>query len=298
MASIGAKAFNLVLRFGGIGKGFLDEKNARAEVVKDRTKGPAKPGSWIQKNCEIEEFRIDGHPNFTITPRKTTANLHVIFFHGGGYAYSITDFHWKFIAQLIKRTGASITVPLYPKAPEQDWAAAYPVMLNLYDQLLDKADRKNIVFMGDSAGAGWSLGLAQMLRDQGKPLPGKLVLLSPWLDAEATDPMQPAIEPKDHILSIDGIRAMGRWWAGPDNGPADFPISPIHASLDNLPPMIAFSGTHDILHPDTLALQRKADAAGIALDCHIYPEMQHDWILFPIREARQAIDQLVGFLAL
>ena len=36
--------------------------------------------------------------------------------------------------------------------------------------------------MGDSAGGGFSLALAQAIRDKGLELPKRLVLISPWVD--------------------------------------------------------------------------------------------------------------------
>jgi acetyl esterase/lipase len=40
---------------------------------------------------------------------------------------------------------------------------------------------ENIVIAGDSAGGGLSLALMMYLRDNGYPLPGAAILMSPWV---------------------------------------------------------------------------------------------------------------------
>ncbi|MEP2988444.1 MAG: alpha/beta hydrolase [Parasphingorhabdus sp.] len=296
MTSISAKLFNVALRLAGLKKNFANEEGARRALAKDRANGPAKPSKWLQNNCVIEEEVIDGFLNYHISPKSGESEQRVVYFHGGGYVFDIVKPHWDFLTKLVQRTGVKLTVPIYPLAPEHDWKASYSVIMKLYDGLIEREDSANLVFMGDSAGGGWSLGLAQMLRDQAKPLPSKLVLLSPWLDGKADDPAMAEIEPNDRIISLDGIQSMGRWWAGEDGNPGDFPVSPLFASIDNLPPMIVFTGSHDILHVDANRFHQKAKESGIAIDFHAYPNMQHVWMLFPIKEAKQVIDQIVEFL--
>lgn len=296
MTSISAKLFNIALRLAGLKKNFANEDGARKALAKDRANGPAKPSKWLYANCLVEEEVIDGFLNYHISPKSGGSDQRVVYFHGGGYVFDIVKPHWDFLTKLVKRTGIKLTVPIYPLAPEHDWKASYVVIMKLYNSLIEKNDPNNLVFMGDSAGGGWSLGLAQMLRDEDKPLPGKLVLLSPWLDGTASDPKMAAIEPNDRIISLDGIQTMGRWWAGKDGDPKDFPVSPLFAPIEDLPPMIIFTGSHDILHVDANRFQEKAMDKGVEIDFHAYPDMQHVWMLFPIKEAKQAIDQIVTFL--
>jgi acetyl esterase/lipase len=73
---------------------------------------------------------------------------------------------------------------VYPAAL-QDMISAY---LYLIDPPSNKTQKKilpsQIIFMGDSAGGNLALCTLLWLREQSKwPLPGGLVLLSPWMDA-------------------------------------------------------------------------------------------------------------------
>lgn len=63
-------------------------------------------------------------------------------------------------------------------------------------QLISTINPAELIFMGDSAGGGFALALAQKIRDENDPQPGQIILLSPWLDITLTNP---------NINDIDGI---------------------------------------------------------------------------------------------
>jgi acetyl esterase/lipase len=92
-------------------------------------------------------------------------------------------------------------------------------------------------------------------------------------------------------MDIPGLLAAGRWYAGSLSS-ADPKISPLFGSFASLPPIAVFTGTHDLLNPDSRRLQAKAAQEGAPLSLHEYEGMFHAWPLAPIREARQAIDEM------
>ena len=67
--------------------------------------------------------------------------------------------------------------------------------------------------MGDSAGGGLALGLAEVLRDQGDICPEELILISPGVDMTLTNPDIPNYVALDPMLGIDGVRRLGEVWA-------------------------------------------------------------------------------------
>jgi monoterpene epsilon-lactone hydrolase len=148
-----------------------------------------------------------------------------------------------------------------------------------------------VIVMGDSAGGGMALSLAQQLRDAARPLPTRLILISPGLDMTFSDPRQPVIAVQDKMLDIPGLLVAGRWYAGGLSS-ADPKISPLFGSLASLPPIAVFTGTHDLLNPDARRLQAKAAQDGALLSFHEYEGMFHVWPLAPIPEARQAINEM------
>lgn len=297
MISKRARFINFVLRLLKIQERLADYDTGMKFLARDRKNGPARPGRWFKKHSVINEHRIDGHKIYEIEPKQPRSKHHIFYLHGGGYAFNIVVLHWAMIKKLMKGTGASATVPIYPLAPEHDWLQSYPVVMQAYERAAAKYGAENITIMGDSAGGGYSLGLTQMLRDQGKPMPGKVILLSPWLDATASDPFQQELEKQDVLLSVQGAQTAGQFWAGEGNDPASFPVSPLFAAIDHLPPIALFAGSHDLLYADALRLEKNADAQNINIALHVGEEMQHVWMLLPIREAKLAQAQIIDFIS-
>ena len=297
MISKRARFINFILRRLKIQERLADFDTGMKFLARDRKNGPARPGRWFRKHSVISETRVQNQKIYEIELRQNSSKHHIFYLHGGGYAFNITFVHWMFLKHLIRKTGASATVPLYPLAPEHDWSESYPFVIAAFEKAAAKYGAENITVMGDSAGGGYSLGLAQMLRDRGKSLPGKIILLSPWLDAAACDPGQPDLEKHDVLLSVQGTQTAGQFWAGEGNDPKSFPASPLYASIENLPPIAVFSGSHDLLFADALRLKAIADERAITLPLHIGEEMQHVWMLMPIREAKAAKAEVVAFIS-
>lgn len=126
----------------------------------------------------------------------------VLYLHGGAYYLSSPATHrlitiplskaldarlfgtFCFITAHIDSTKLSVTIALdYRLAPEtrfpgplHDAVSAY---FRMTDDLLIPAE--NIIVAGDSAGGGLTLALMMYLRDNGYPLPGAAILMSPWV---------------------------------------------------------------------------------------------------------------------
>lgn len=55
----------------------------------------------------------------------------------------------------------------------------------------------DLILMGDSAGGGFVLALAQFMKQEEVPQPSQLILLSPWLDLSLSNPNIKEIDPSD-----------------------------------------------------------------------------------------------------
>lgn len=298
MISLRARFLFFIVRISGLKNYLLKPGRAEKLIARDHARGPALPVRWLRKHCDIERTEIDGQPLFRLSPKENGSSLHIFYLHGGGYAFNIVSLHWHFIKKLIRKTGASVTVPIYPLSPENKWDSSYAMVMQAFEQAVSRHGAENIVVMGDSAGGGFSLGLSQMLRNQKKALPRKLVLLSPYLDQTAADATQVELDKTDILISIEGIRRLGSWWMREGEDPAMFPASPLFEPVDRLPPMLVFAGTDEVLLADSLRLKQKGDEVAAEIDLRIYDRMQHVWMLLPIPEAKKALDEIVGFLTI
>jgi acetyl esterase/lipase len=67
--------------------------------------------------------------------------------------------------------------------------------------------------MGDSAGAGFALALAQKMKKDGISQSDQIILISPWLDVITSNSEIKAIEKQDPMLGVKGLQLAGKAWA-------------------------------------------------------------------------------------
>jgi epsilon-lactone hydrolase len=264
-----------------------------AEIEKDRRRGPALPPASLQREFHIRETISEGGRRFELsTHADRRKGPHILYFHGGAYVMQLIAPQWTLIGGLVRRTGGTATVALYPLAPEHDWRQGLDAADKAFDELAEKVGAANIVVAGDSAGGGLTLALALKRRDEGKPLPVGLVLFSPWLDITVSGADQPQLEKRDPSLNIPMLRRAGDMWARDTDRVSPY-VSPLFGEQEGLPPTLVFSGTRDLLFSDARRLVEKAPHVRLVT----YPEMFHVWMAAPIPEAGRALDQAAAFMA-
>jgi len=217
----------------------------------------------------------------------------ILYIHGGGYIGRPLPVHWRFLNTIAKQTGLEIIVPLYPLAPQYTYNYAYEKMLNLYQDLISKYEE--VTLMGDSAGGGFCLGLSEYLNELNINLPRQLILLSPWLDISMSNPQCRKYEDLDPFFTIDGMKEVGKLWAGEDEL-RNYKLSPIFGDISGLCPINIFVGTNEILYPDNLILYKKAIEKGVKINLHIKEDMEHVYVLYPIKEAKEAQEKIISLL--
>jgi acetyl esterase/lipase len=244
---------------------------------------PSQP-AWMGRRFDIDISEVDRRKVFTMSPRGTKSGPIILFLHGGAYSVGFTSQHWRFLAWLAEAARATVAAPDYPLSHEAGWRETLSMVRNTYSELADRAGSRELVVMGDSAGGGLALALAQSLKKDALPQPSRLILLSPWLDAGMGNPEIPAVEPLDPVLGAEALRLAGLRYAGGDD-PADARISPLYGDFNGLAPITLFTGTADILNPDARELRDRMRVQGLPLDYREYPAMIHDWALFDFPES-------------
>ena len=151
------------------------------------------------------------------------------------------------------------------------------------------------MFMGDSAGGGLALAFAQKLvKENAKVQPIKNILFSPWLDLSMQNPKITQQEHLDKILPIVGLITAGKKYAGGEDV-SNYLLSPINGEIEGIGDTLVIYGTQELFYPDCKKLQEKSKSYK-NFTFHEFPEMQHDWVIFPIPEAAQALDIAVDFI--
>lgn len=232
----------------------------------------------------------------TFESKEKVTNKHIIYFHGGAYIFEASPNHWKLAEKIVQKSSCRMTLIDYPLAPEHNYKETFEMVSGAYEMLIDQYPSDNFIFMGDSAGGGLALALAQeLLKEDHKKIPVMLVLLSPWLDLTMSNPNIKNLEHSDHILTVNMLRHAGMIYSNGDNQDQNL-LSPINGELKNLPKTIVFYGTQELFHADCDRFKSMMGDRNQDIMFREYQKMQHDWALFPIPESNQVINEICAFI--
>ncbi|MVA97262.1 alpha/beta hydrolase fold domain-containing protein [Nitratireductor sp. CAU 1489] len=295
MQSLKSRLVALVLKYTRK-KSFRSAAALHKRIAAARKVEDYRPPQTIGRRLDIKQRQVEGFPVYEVALPTLRSERRLIYFHGGAYCFEITPFHWNLIAELAERLAISITVPIYPLAPEHDIHAMFAMATTLYRQMVAQTPAGDILLAGDSAGGNMAVVLTMMAAREGLPLPAAHLLISPGLDMTMTNPQVEAAARRDPWLDIPGgLEAVRLYSAGIDV--ADWRVSPLYGDLSVLPPSLVFSGTSDLLYPDTLVFVEKARRAGVEIELVTGEKMFHVWPLIDMPEAREARERMVAFLS-
>lgn len=277
MPSLRSRIAVLALRTLGVKRWFADLTLFQKSIAKSQSPGIDKPPWFLNSWYQVSSSEYGGWTCYTVSPKVAPAKRHVLYLHGGAYVHQIMWPHWQLVGQLVEWLGCEVTVPIYPLAPSHGFRDVFPILLGLYGDLLERTHPAKLAVIGDSAGAGMALALAQQLKAQNLTRPKDLVLISPWLDITMSNPEIEALDLQDSMLSPLGLVEAGRMWAqGEDpNHPL---LSPINGDLTGLGQVSVFIGTQDLFLADCRRLRALMGESGAALNYHEYEGMFHVWV--------------------
>jgi acetyl esterase/lipase len=217
----------------------------------------------------------------------------ILYLHGGAFLFGSPASYRNRAMRVSYRARAEVFVPDYRLAPEHPFPAALDDAVVAYQYLRALRPALPILVAGDSAGGGLALSLALRLRQLGTALPDAIIAISPWLDLEATN----AEHARDRWLTSRHLARWASYYVG-DRDPADPLVSPAHADLAGLPPILAFAGEDEVLAASIRDLVTAARRAGTEAELCLGMGMQHDFLLtLPwLAESRRAWKRLTTFV--
>jgi len=259
-----------------------------------RSKKPLVP-KYLYKKFIVIEFSVAGKTVATIQSKEHVENIHIVYFHGGAYLLEGSSMHWKIVETVVVKVNCRVSYVDYPLAPENTYRATFDMIQKAFDSLTEQYPDDRFMLMGDSAGGGLALAFALKLANENvKVQPVKNILFSPWLDLSMQNQEIKNQEVLDKILPLNALIEAGKKYAGGDNT-GNYLLSPIHGDLASVNNTLIFYGTHELFYPDCKKLAEQTRNFGNFV-FHEFTEMQHDWVIFPIPEAKQALDTAIEFI--
>jgi len=222
----------------------------------------------------------------------------LLYLHGGGYVIGSCNTHRALAAHIAMESYADLLLPEYRLAPEHPFPAALIDAVTAYRWLLEQGyPPEQIVLAGDSAGGGLAIAALLELRELGLPLPAAVVCISPLTDAAGRGESMTTNLHRDPWLTPESNRFLLTHYLD-GQSPRHPLISPIHAKLDGLPPLLIQVGSDEILLSDSLRLADVARASGVEVTLRIWPQMWHVFHLMTpaLPEAEEAIHEIGVFV--
>ena len=242
---------------------------------------------------DVTQYKV-GHMQVFECAAEDDSKPIVLYIHGGAYFHNFSSRHWSAMTEWTEMTGCGMVIPNYPLLFRYTVKDAFPLMVQLYRQLLTRFPAKRIVIMGDSAGGGFSLALAQeILKTDSLDMPNRLILISPWVDVLGGDD---AIQEYDTFLNNEVLRHLGTDWAG-ELDPHDPIVSPLYGYMQELPPTDLFTGTWEVFYTDIVKTCDKMKAAGVDVSLHVKEKMGHVYPLWPCPEGKDARKEIAEIIS-
>ncbi len=235
-------------------------------VLVDQTTVGGRPAEWVRV--------ADAGPD------KPGGGRVVLYFHGGGFFMSSPVEHRILTWRLARACKSPVLAVDYRKAPDHAFPAWLEDAMAAYEDLLALGHAPaDVVVSGDSAGGNIALALAHRARRLGRPMPGKLVLFSPWADLACQGRSFDSNARRDAMFDAQGVRAMGEYLTR-DCDPRDPEVSPINADFKGFPEMLLFAGSTEVFLDDARTVASRARAAGVKADLYVYRHMPHVFPMF------------------
>lgn len=232
------------------------------------------------------------------SPSLVTDGRVLVFVHGGGYTMGSARGNLLAAIEMAHATGLPVVSVDYTLAPHGTWKTATDELAAVYSGLLKQGHAAGqIGLFGGSAGGGLIGGAVFKIRDQGLPLPGALVLMSPWSDITNTGDSYCTLANADPILTYDSLKIGADLYAAPTDQKNPY-VSPVYGDYSKgYPPMLIQGGTREIFLSNFVRQYQAARMAGQVAILDLYEGLPHGFQAFVADspEGRQAYKSATDF---
>ncbi len=212
----------------------------------------------------------------TVPPNYRDDGTVLIRVHGGGFVEGSAQSSAGFDAQMAVETGKRIISVDYTVAPRGRWPLVTDQVIAVYKAVLASGYKPASVGMfGDSAGGNIVPASVLKLRDEGLPLPGAVLLMSPCVDLHANGDTETTLGHADPALTVDEVMPGLKAYADPADWNNPY-VSPVYGDFTKgFPPVLIQVGTKEMLLSDSVRLYQAIKIAGGDAELDVYEGMTH-----------------------
>ncbi|GLV55366.1 hydrolase [Dictyobacter sp. S3.2.2.5] len=245
----------------------------------------------------IEPLSIDAMPAEWFVPAQAEEGRAILYLHSGTYVCGSMRTDRAAVTRLAELSRTCVLQFAYRLAPEHPFPAALDDALAAYRWLISQGFApRRIALVGSGAGGGLLLALLQVLRDQDAPLPIVGACFSPLLDLTPAHLQSRSDIATDIVLNSAMLEFVAQHYCQPSERSHPL-ISPLHADLHGLPPLLLIVAQNELVHDDADRLWERARAQRVRAHALSWSDVCHGWQLFPaaFREGERALDQAAAY---
>ena len=130
----------------------------------------------------VKEIYIDDIRVIVFDPNFSNYKNIIFYFHGGAYCAGSPEIYYNFLKKIDNKINFQNYVLIdYLKLPHYNLNQIINSTFHVYLNFINLCKSKNIIFMGDSAGANLALQITNMSIKNKIKIPNHLICLSPWI---------------------------------------------------------------------------------------------------------------------
>jgi monoterpene epsilon-lactone hydrolase len=204
----------------------------------------------------------------------------LIYVHGGGWVTVSAKASVGDAALYAASTGREVISVEYTLAPRVRWQTITDQVIEVWKALIAQGfDPKRMGLCGVSAGGNIILGSTLKMRDQGLPLPGAIVAMSPSTDVAFEGDTTFTLGDRDPLLDLETIRWFAKAYLG-GTDPRNPYVSPVHGDYRKaFPPTLLQVGTRELLLSAAVRQYQAMRSSGRDAVLDVYEGMPHGWPL-------------------
>lgn len=230
----------------------------------------------FQKSSEkfiVEKYNLpvnNGKIRVTIiSPKSVKTASMLVFYHGGGFCYPASFYHFSLAKTLAEEAKIKVAVVSYRLAPKYKFPTQNEDCYFAYQWIRKNAktlgvNQDEIIVGGDSAGGNLAVGVCLKAKELNQPLPLAQMLLYPALSFdENLESMQ--LYHDTPMCNTKDIKRYQKLYLDKNQENNEY-ISPLLAHLNGLPPCYMETAEFDCLRSGAIAFAEKLKACSVAVE--------------------------------